>query len=161
MSQIPQSVVKPGMKSENDEGFCEIFQTTPDPDNPAGLLSSDEYQQEMRIDEEPELELPVDLRSMDFLSKEYRDQKQYEKAAIRQRQIKEDEEHKNIVIEDDFDIIDDVGDQKALISYYNDTPAEQDKVQLKDKLKQQITNLGYMFTTNGSKKVDLGGKEEQ
>ena len=73
MSQIPQSVVKPGMKSENDEGFCEIFQTTPDPDNPAGLLSSDEYQQEMRIDEEPELELPVDLRSMDFLSKEYRD----------------------------------------------------------------------------------------
>ena len=42
-----------------------------------------------------------------------------------------------------------------MISYYNDSPSEPDKVALADKLKQGITNLGFLFTTNGSKKVDL------
>ena len=31
-------------------------------------------------------------------------------------------------IEDDFDIIEDVGDNHALISYYNDSPALQEQV---------------------------------
>lgn len=65
---------------------------------------------------------------------------------------------KERVLEDEFDIIEDAGDQ-ALISYYNDAPLEPEKVALADRVKQGITNLGYIFTTNGSKKVVLGKQE--
>ena len=57
-------------------------------------------------------------------------------------------------IEDEFDIIEDTGDQ-ALISYYNDSPASPEQVAITDKVRQGITNLGFMLTTNGSKRVDL------
>ena len=59
------------------------------------------------------------------------------------------------LIEDEFDIIEDTARDQALISYYNDAPSEPDKVTLTDKVKQGITNLGFFFTTNGSKKVVL------
>ena len=57
-------------------------------------------------------------------------------------------------IEDEFDIIEDAGDQ-ALIAYYNDTPASPEQVTITDKVRQGITNLGFMLTTNGSRRVDL------
>lgn len=57
-------------------------------------------------------------------------------------------------IEEEFDIIEDAGDQ-ALISYYNDSPTSPDRVSMTDRLKQITTNLGYMISHNGSKKVDL------
>jgi len=57
-------------------------------------------------------------------------------------------------IEDEFYVIEDAGDQ-ALFSYYNDVPSSPMQVPMTDKVKQGITNLGYMFTTNGSKRVDL------
>jgi len=47
-----------------------------------------------------------------------------------------------------------VGDQ-ALISYYNDSPATPTRIPLMDNVKQRITNLGFMLTANGSRKVDL------
>ena len=59
------------------------------------------------------------------------------------------------MIEDEFDIIEDTARDQALISYYNDAPSEPEKVTLTDKVKQGITNLGFLFTTNGSKKVVL------
>ena len=58
-------------------------------------------------------------------------------------------------LEDEFDIIEDNAGDQALISYYNDTPSEPEKVNLSDKFKQGMTNLGFIFTTNGSKKVNL------
>lgn len=57
-------------------------------------------------------------------------------------------------IEDEFDIIEDGVDQSALISYYNDSEFIEE-VPLKDMLFQGITNLGFMFKTNGSKQVNL------
>jgi hypothetical protein len=57
-------------------------------------------------------------------------------------------------IEDEFDIIEDVGDQ-ALFSFYNDVPSSPEQVPITDIVKQKITNLGFMLTTNGSKKVEL------
>ena len=63
-------------------------------------------------------------------------------------------------IEEEFDIIEDVGDQ-ALFSYYNDAPSSPEQVPITDKVKQGITNLGFMFTTNGSKKVELTNPYQQ
>ena len=58
------------------------------------------------------------------------------------------------MIEEEFDIIEDTGDQ-ALISYYNDSPSSPEQVAITDQVRQGITNLGFMLTTNGSKRVDL------
>ena len=62
-------------------------------------------------------------------------------------------------IEDEFDIIDDEPADQALYAYYNDGPTSPDNaVPITDKFKQGITNLGFMLTTNGSKKVDLNAQ---
>ena len=60
-----------------------------------------------------------------------------------------------IPIEDEFDILEDAGDQ-ALISFYNDVPTSPNKkVPIIDSVKQGITNLGFLFNTNDSKKVNI------
>ena len=58
-------------------------------------------------------------------------------------------------IEEEYDVIEDAGDQ-ALFSYYNDGPPSMaESVTITEKVKQGITNLGFLFTTNGSKKVNF------
>ena len=63
-------------------------------------------------------------------------------------------------IEDEFDILEDTGDH-ALIHYYNEVPSSPTNIPIADKLKQGITNLGFMLTANGSKKVNLMALENE
>ena len=60
----------------------------------------------------------------------------------------------NSSVDDVFEVIEDTGDQ-ALIAYYNESPAYASSVPIIDKVKQRITNLGFITSSNGSREVNL------